>query len=75
MESNQQGQEPAKTRLCVKMLDGRHYVYESYRFELLEFWVKVYSDGDCMSFPVLHIKEVVEFRSKFQESLVATASG
>ena len=61
-------------KLCIKMLDGRHYVYSDYKLNLSEHWVKVQSNGDCLHFPVLHVKEVVEFHSELQESLVAMAS-
>ena len=52
------------------MLDKRQYVYSEYSFELLEHWVKVQNSGDCIYFPVMYVKEVVEFDSKFQEALI-----
>ena len=57
-------------KLCVKMLDGRHYVYSDYSFDLSKYWVKVQNKGDCICFPVSQIKEVVEFKSDFQKSLI-----
>ena len=62
-------------KLCVKMIDKRLYVFESYKLDLLEHWVKVQADGDCRFFPILHVEEVVEFSSGLQESLTNLSSG